>query len=153
NVRSIVPHARVGVAHGQMKEDELEDHMIKFVQGEYDILVSTTIVESGIDIPNANTIIVNRADAFGLAQLYQLRGRVGREKRRAYAYLIVPQGQAITETAVRRLAAIEEFTELGSGFNIAMRDMEIRGAGNLLGKEQHGIVHEIGFELYCEMLQ
>ncbi|MDK2971290.1 MAG: hypothetical protein PWP23_1045 [Candidatus Sumerlaeota bacterium] len=153
NVRSIVPHARIGVAHGQMKEDELEDHMIKFVQGDYDILVSTTIVESGIDIPNANTIIVNRADAFGLAQLYQLRGRVGREKRRAYAYLIVPQGQGITEAAVKRLAAIEEFTELGSGFNIAMRDMEIRGAGNLLGKEQHGIVNEIGFELYCEILQ
>jgi len=152
-LRKIVPHARIGIAHGQMKEDELEDHMIRFVQGEYDILVSTTIVESGIDIPNANTIVVNRADAFGLAQLYQLRGRVGREKRRAYAYLIVPQGQAITEQAVKRLAAIEEFTELGSGFSIAMRDMEIRGAGNLLGKEQHGIVNEIGFELYCEMLQ
>jgi transcription-repair coupling factor (superfamily II helicase) len=152
-VQKIVPHARIGVAHGQMKEEDLEDHMIRFIQRDYDILISTTIVESGIDIPNANTIIVNRADAFGLAQLYQLRGRVGREKRRAYAYLIVPQGQAITETAVRRLAAIEEFTELGSGFNIAMRDMEIRGAGNLLGKEQHGIVHEIGFELYCDMLQ
>jgi transcription-repair coupling factor (superfamily II helicase) len=152
NLAAIVPHARIGVAHGQMKEEELEDHMIRFVQGDYDILVSTTIVESGIDIPNANTIIVNRADAFGLAQLYQLRGRVGRENRRAYAYLIVPQGQAITDAAVRRLAAIEEFTELGSGFNIAMRDMEIRGAGNLLGREQHGIVNEIGFELYCEML-
>lgn len=152
-IRKIVPHARIGVAHGQMKESELEDHMLSFIQGGYDILVSTTIVESGIDIPNANTIIVNRADAFGLAQLYQLRGRVGREKRRAYAYLIVPQGQAITEQAVKRLAAIEEFTELGSGFNIAMRDMEIRGAGNLLGKDQHGIVNEIGFELYCDMLQ
>ncbi len=152
-IRKIVPHARIGVAHGQMKESELEDHMLKFIRGEYDILVSTTIVESGIDIPNANTIIINRADAFGLAQLYQLRGRVGREKRRAYAYLIVPHGQGITEQAVKRLAAIEEFTELGSGFNIAMRDMEIRGAGNLLGKEQHGIVNEIGFELYCEMLQ
>ncbi|MCB2154444.1 transcription-repair coupling factor [bacterium] len=152
-LQKIVPHARIGVAHGQMKEDELENHMLEFMEGNYDILVSTTIVESGIDIQNANTIIVNRADAFGLAQLYQLRGRVGREKRRAYAYLIVPQGQAITETAVKRLAAIEEFTELGSGFNIAMRDMEIRGAGNLLGKEQHGIVNQIGFDLYCEMLQ
>lgn len=152
-LQKIVPHARIGVAHGQMKESELEDHMIEFVKGGYDILVSTTIVESGIDIPNANTILINRADAFGLAQLYQLRGRVGREKRRAYAYLIVPQGQAITDSAVRRLAAIEEFTELGSGFNIAMRDMEIRGAGNMLGKEQHGLVMEIGFELYCDMLQ
>jgi len=152
-IQKIVPHARIGVAHGQMKETELEEHMIEFIKGGYDILVSTTIVESGIDIPNANTIIVNRADAFGLAQLYQLRGRVGREKRRAYAYLIVPEGQGITENAVKRLAAIEEFTELGAGFNIAMRDMEIRGAGNLLGKEQHGIVSEIGFDLYCEMLQ
>ena len=152
-LQKIVPHARIGVAHGQMKEQELEEHMLEFMEGNYDILISTTIVESGIDIQNANTIIVNRADAFGLAQLYQLRGRVGREKRRAYAYLIVPQGQAITEQAVKRLAAIEEFTELGSGFNIAMRDMEIRGAGNLLGKEQHGIVNQIGFDLYCEMLQ
>lgn len=152
-IQKIVPHARIGVAHGQMKESELEDHMLEFMGGGYDILIATTIVESGIDIPNANTIIINRADAFGLAQLYQLRGRVGREKRRAYAYLIVPRGQAITEQAVKRLAAIEEFTELGAGFNIAMRDMEIRGAGNLLGKEQHGIVNEIGFELYCDMLQ
>ncbi|MBI5154234.1 transcription-repair coupling factor [Candidatus Poribacteria bacterium] len=152
-IERIVPHARVGIAHGQMREDELEDHMLKFISGDYDILVSTTIVESGIDIQNANTIIVNRADAFGLAQLYQLRGRVGREHRRAYAYLIVPRGQAITETAIKRLAAIEEFTELGSGFNIAMRDMEIRGTGNLLGKEQHGMIQTIGFELYCEMLQ
>jgi len=151
-INKIVPHARIGVAHGQMKESELEDHMIKFVQGEYDILISTTIVESGIDIPNANTILINRADAFGLAQLYQLRGRVGREKKRAYSYLIVPKGREVTETAIKRLAAIEEFSELGSGFNIAMRDMEIRGAGNILGKEQHGIVMEIGFELYCDML-
>ncbi|MEQ8822412.1 MAG: transcription-repair coupling factor [Sumerlaeia bacterium] len=151
-LQKIVPHAKIGIAHGQMKESELEDHMLKFIGGEYDILVSTTIVESGIDIPNANTMIVNRADAFGLAQLYQLRGRVGRQKRRAYAYLIVPQGQAVTETAVKRLAAIEEFTELGSGFSIAMRDMEIRGTGSLLGKEQHGVLNEIGFELYCDML-
>ncbi|MDX1973188.1 MAG: transcription-repair coupling factor [Candidatus Sumerlaeia bacterium] len=151
-LQKIVPHARIGIAHGQMDESELEEQMLKFIQGEFDILVSTTIVESGIDIPNANTIIVNRADAFGLAQLYQLRGRVGREKRRAYAYLIVPQGQSVTDMALKRLAAIEEFTELGSGFNIAMRDLEIRGAGNILGKEQHGVVMEIGFELYCEML-
>lgn len=151
-LQKIVPHARIGVAHGQMHENALEEKMLNFIQGNFDILVSTTIVESGIDIPNANTIIVNRADAFGLAQLYQLRGRVGREKRRAYAYLIVPKGQSVTDTALKRLAAIEEFTELGSGFNIAMRDLEIRGAGNILGKEQHGVVMEIGFELYCEML-
>ncbi|MGF1574223.1 MAG: transcription-repair coupling factor [Sumerlaeia bacterium] len=151
-LEKIVPHARIGVAHGQMNEHELEEKMITFIKGDFDILVSTTIVESGIDIPNANTIIINRADAFGLAQLYQLRGRVGREKRRAYAYLIVPKGQNVTDTALKRLAAIEEFTELGSGFNIAMRDLEIRGAGNILGKEQHGVVMEIGFELYCEML-
>ncbi|MCX7625730.1 MAG: transcription-repair coupling factor, partial [Candidatus Sumerlaeaceae bacterium] len=149
----IVPTARVAVAHGQMPDDELEEVMIKFIEGDYDILVSTTIIENGLDIPNVNTIIINRADAFGLAQLYQLRGRVGRESRQAYAYLIVPQGQPITEAAVARLAAIEEFAELGSGFHIAMRDLEIRGAGNLLGREQHGTIADVGFELYCKMLE
>jgi transcription-repair coupling factor (superfamily II helicase) len=152
-VKEIVPSARIAVAHGQMPDQELEDVMLHFVDGKIDILVSTTIIENGVDIPNVNTIIVNRADAFGLAQLYQLRGRVGRENRRAYAYLIVPAGQAITEQAVARLAAIEEFTELGMGFNIAMRDMEIRGAGNLLGREQHGSMNDVGFELYCRMLE
>lgn len=152
-VREIVPSARIAIGHGQMNEHELEQVMIDFIDGKYDILVSTTIIESGVDIPNVNTIIVNRADAFGLAQLYQLRGRVGRENRRAYAYLIIPAGQAITEQAVARLAALQEFTELGMGFNIAMRDMEIRGTGNLLGKEQHGTVNSIGFELYCRMLE
>ncbi len=152
-LREIVPHARIVPAHGQMKESELEETMLKFIDREFDILVSTTIIESGVDIPNCNTIIINRADAFGLAQLYQLRGRVGRERRRAYAYLIVPQGRAITETAVKRLAAIEEFAELGAGFSIAMRDLEIRGAGDLLGKQQHGTITEIGFELFCELLE
>jgi transcription-repair coupling factor (superfamily II helicase) len=152
-LQQIVPHARIRHAHGQMDEHELEDVMMSFVEHEFDILVATTIIESGLDIPNCNTIIINRADAFGLSQLYQLRGRVGREKRKAYAYMIVPPGEAITETAVKRLAAIEEFTELGSGFNLAMRDMEIRGAGNLLGAEQHGTISEIGFELYCDMLR
>lgn len=153
SIREIVPHARIVVAHGQMNEHDLEQIILDFIDHKYDILVSTTIIESGIDIPNVNTIIINRADAFGLAQMYQLRGRVGRETRRAYAYLIVPAGQAITEAAVARLQAIEEFTELGVGFNIAMRDMEIRGTGNLLGKEQHGTMNSIGFELYCKMLE
>lgn len=152
-IREIIPHARIQVAHGQMNEHDLEQIILDFIDQKYDILVSTTIIESGIDIPNVNTIIINRADAFGLAQLYQLRGRVGRETRRAYAYLIVPSGQAITESAVARLQAIEEFTELGVGFNIAMRDMEIRGTGNLLGKEQHGSMNAIGYELYCKMLE
>lgn len=153
SIREIVPHARIVVGHGQMNEQDLEQIILDFIDQKYDILVSTTIIESGIDIPNVNTIIINRADAFGLAQLYQLRGRVGRENRRAYAYLVVPSGQAITESAVARLQAIEEFTELGVGFNIAMRDMEIRGTGNLLGKEQHGTMNSIGFELYCKMLE
>jgi transcription-repair coupling factor (superfamily II helicase) len=152
-LREIVPSARIAVAHGQMPDDELEEVMMKFIEGDYDILVSTTIIENGLDIPNVNTIIINRADAFGLAQLYQLRGRVGRESRQAYAYLIVPQGQPITEAAVARLEAIEEFAELGSGFHIAMRDLEIRGAGNLLGREQHGTIADVGFELYCKMLE
>ncbi|MBX7245349.1 MAG: transcription-repair coupling factor [Candidatus Sumerlaeaceae bacterium] len=152
-IREIVPSARIAIGHGQMADNDLEQVMLDFIDGKHDILVSTTIIENGVDIPNVNTIIINRADAFGLAQLYQLRGRVGRETRRAYAYLIVPAGQAITEQAVARLAAIEEFTELGVGFNIAMRDMEIRGAGNLLGKEQHGSMNSVGFELYCKMLE
>ena len=152
-LQKIVPHARIAIGHGQMDDSSLEDVMMDFIDRKYDILVSTTIIENGLDIPNCNTIIINRADAFGLAQLYQLRGRVGRERRRAYAYLIVPQGQMITETAAKRLAAIEEFTELGVGFNIALRDMEIRGTGNILGAEQHGTIDQIGFEMYCEMLE
>ena len=152
-LQDIVPSARIVIGHGQMADADLEQVMIDFIDRKHDILVSTTIIESGLDIPNVNTIIINRADTFGLAQLYQIRGRVGRENRRAYAYLIVPQGQAITDQAVARLAAIEEFTDLGMGFNIAMRDMEIRGVGNLLGREQHGTMNNIGFELYCRMLE
>lgn len=152
-LQEIVPHAKIAIGHGQMKQGELEDVMMDFINQKYDILVATTIVESGVDIPNCNTIIINRADAFGLAQLYQLRGRVGRERRRAYAYLIVPQGRAITDAAVKRLQAIEEFAELGVGFSIAMRDLEIRGAGDVLGKQQHGAISEIGFELFCELLE
>ncbi len=152
-LQEIVPGLRIAVAHGQMNEHELEQVMLDFVDRKYDVLLSTTIIENGLDIPNVNTIIINRADALGLAQLYQLRGRVGRDVKRAYAYLITPSGEAITDSAMRRLAAIEEFTELGVGFNIAMRDLEIRGSGNLLGKEQHGCIVSIGFDLYCRLLE
>jgi transcription-repair coupling factor (superfamily II helicase) len=152
-VKEIAPNARVIFAHGQMEESQLEQIMIDFIDGNYDILVSTTIIENGIDIPNVNTIIINRADTFGLAQLYQLRGRVGRDVRQAYAYLILPPGQAITSQAIKRLETLEEFTELGVGFSIAMRDLEIRGTGNILGREQHGAITDIGYELYCRMLE
>ncbi len=153
SVREIVPHARIAVAHGRMDEDDLENIMINFIAGQYDILLSTTIIENGLDIPNVNTIIINRADAMGLAQLYQLRGRVGRDVRQAYAYLIMPRGRPISDAAVKRLAALEEFTELGMGFSVAMRDMEIRGAGNILGREQHGAIADVGFEMYCQLLE
>ena len=152
-IHEVVPQARIIFAHGQMDEHELEKIMIDFIAGKYDILISTTIIENGIDIPNVNTIIINRADTFGLAQLYQLRGRVGRDVRQAYAYLILPPGQAITPTALKRLEALEEFTDLGVGFSIAMRDMEIRGTGNILGAEQHGAISDVGFELYCRLLE
>jgi len=152
-LHSIVPKARIAIAHGQMNEKDLEQVMIDFINQKYDILLSTSIIENGVDIPNVNTIIINRADTFGLAELYQLRGRVGRDIHRAYAYLIVPKGTAITDTAKERLNAIREFTELGSGFGVAMKDMEIRGTGNILGKEQHGSIVSIGFELYCQMLE
>ena len=142
HVRRIVPRARIGVGHGQMRERELEEIMRRFVEGEIDVLVSTMIVESGLDVPNANTMFVNRADMFGLAQLYQLRGRVGRSHRRAYCYLIVPE--AIDEDSERRLKILEHHTELGSGYRIALKDMELRGAGNLLGPEQSGFVHAVG---------
>ena len=152
-IKEIVPQARIVVGHGQMNEEELENVMLEFVDGKYDILVSTTIIESGMDIPNVNTIIMDRADMFGLAQIYQLRGRVGRQSRQAYAYLLLPNERNITEQAVQRINAIQEFSGLGAGFNLAMRDMEIRGVGNLLGKEQHGTVCDIGFELYCHLLE
>jgi transcription-repair coupling factor (superfamily II helicase) len=152
-IRKIVPRARLVVAHGQMDEKQLEKIMIDFIAGHYDILISTTIIENGIDIPNVNTIIINRADTFGLAQLYQLRGRVGRDVRQAYAYLILPPGDAITPAAIKRLEALEEFTELGVGFSIAMRDMEIRGTGSILGAQQHGAITDVGFDLYCRLLE
>ncbi len=151
-VRALVPEARVAVAHGQMPEHELEQTMLDFADGKYDVLVCTTIIESGLDIPNVNTLIVNRADTFGLAQLYQLRGRVGRSARRAYAYLLVPKARSITEAAEKRLRAMMEATELGAGFQIAMKDLEIRGAGNILGAEQSGHIHAVGFELYTRLL-
>ena len=148
----VVPEARVGIAHGQMAEGELERAMTSFAAAEFDVLVCTTIIESGLDIPNVNTLIVNRADSFGLAQLYQIRGRVGRSSRRAYAYLMIPRSQALNETAERRLKAMLAATELGAGFRIAMKDLEIRGAGNILGAEQSGHIHAVGFELYTRML-
>ncbi len=152
-LHSIVPEARVIVAHGQMPENDLERVMFDFVQGRYNILLCTSIIESGLDIPRANTILVNRADAFGLAQLYQIRGRVGRGRDRAYAVLLVPPDARINPEAKQRLATLQRFTELGAGFEIARHDLEMRGAGNLLGKEQSGHIHAIGLELYMEMLQ
>jgi transcription-repair coupling factor (superfamily II helicase) len=151
-VRALVPEARVRVAHGQMAEGQLERTMLDFLRGDADVLVCTSIVESGLDIPTANTLIIERADTFGLAQLYQIRGRVGRSRERAYAYLLYPSHAALSEEASKRLATLSDYTELGSGFKIAMRDLEIRGAGNLLGEEQSGHVAAIGFELYVSML-
>ncbi|MDQ3933835.1 MAG: transcription-repair coupling factor [Actinomycetota bacterium] len=151
-VRAMCPRARVSVAHGQMAEGQLEKVMLEFLRGGADVLVCTTIVEAGLDIPTANTLIVERADQLGLAQLYQIRGRVGRSRERAYAYLLYPSSAALTEQAAARLATLSDYTELGSGFKIAMRDLEIRGAGNLLGDEQSGHVAAVGFELYVSML-
>jgi transcription-repair coupling factor (superfamily II helicase) len=151
-IRALVPSARVAVAHGQMAEKQLESVMLDFLRGNTDVLVCTTIVEAGLDISSANTLIVERADALGLAQLYQIRGRVGRSRERAYAYLFYPSSAALTEDAAARLSTLSDYTELGSGFKIAMRDLEIRGAGNLLGDEQSGHVAAIGFELYVSML-
>jgi transcription-repair coupling factor (superfamily II helicase) len=150
---SLVPEARLGLAHGQMPEEQLQQTMVQFIEGRLDVLVTTTIIESGIDIPNANTLIVNRADQFGLADLYQLRGRVGRFTRKAYAYLLVPKGSALTQDARERLRAIMQHTALGSGFKIAMEDLKLRGAGNLLGVEQHGHITAVGFDLYCRLLR
>jgi transcription-repair coupling factor (superfamily II helicase) len=152
-LRQIVPEARIVVAHGQMPADELEGAMLRFVRREADILVATTIIESGLDIPNANTIFINEADNYGLADLHQLRGRVGRWKHRAYAYLLLSPDKSVTSTAARRLKAIEEFTELGAGFKIALRDLEIRGAGNILGTQQSGHIAAVGYELYCQLLE
>ena len=149
----LVPEARVGAAHGQMAEEALEQVMVAFIDGELDVLVTTTIIESGIDIPNANTLIMTRADTFGLADLYQLRGRVGRFDRKAYAYLMVPNDAVLTAEARRRLMALTEHTALGSGVKIAMEDLKIRGAGNLLGVEQSGHISAVGFDFYCRLLR
>ena len=152
-IQKLAPKARVVVGHGQMGERELEKVMLRFIRDEADVLVSTTIIENGLDIPRANTIIVNRADRFGLSELYQLRGRVGRSNQRAYAYLLVPPEVSLTALARRRLAALREFSDLGAGFRIAALDLELRGAGNLLGREQHGHIVAIGFDLYTQMLE
>lgn len=152
-VSELVPQIRIAVAHGRMHEKSLEDTMMKFIKGEIDCLISTTIIESGIDIPNANTLIINRADMFGLADLYQLRGRVGRFTHAAYAYLLVPKQFVLTSESQKRLQAIMKFKELGSGFKLAMEDLELRGAGNLLGVEQSGYIYSVGFDLYCRLLK
>jgi transcription-repair coupling factor (superfamily II helicase) len=152
-LQRIIPDARVVVGHGQMGEEELERAMLGFVEHKYDVLLATTIVENGLDIPNANTIIINRADRYGLSQLYQLRGRVGRSDRPAYAYLLIPPQEALSPVARKRLAAIKEFSDLGSGFRVAALDLEIRGAGNLLGGEQSGHIDAVGFEMYMKLLE
>jgi transcription-repair coupling factor (superfamily II helicase) len=152
-LRTLLPNARIVVGHGQMHSDDLEEVMTKFVNGEADVLLSTTIIESGLDIPNANTIIIDRADRFGLSDLYQLRGRVGRYKHQAYAYLLLPRHAGLLTDARKRISAIKQYSTLGSGFKIAMRDLEIRGAGNLLGSEQSGHITAVGFELYCQLLK
>jgi transcription-repair coupling factor (superfamily II helicase) len=152
-LRALVPQARIVVGHGQMHADDLEEVMTKFINGEAEVLLSTTIIESGLDIPNANTIIIDRADRFGLSDLYQLRGRVGRYKHQAYAYLLLPRHARLLTDVRKRISAIKQYSTLGSGFKIAMRDLEIRGAGNLLGSEQSGHITAVGFELYCQLLK
>ncbi len=152
-LQQIVPEARIAIGHGQMPENELEQVMLDFVDHSFDLLLATTIVESGLDIPNANTIFIDEADRYGLADLHQLRGRVGRYKHRAYCYLLVDPHKHLSTTAARRLRAIEEFSQMGSGFAIAMRDLELRGAGNILGTQQSGHIATVGYELYCELLE
>ncbi len=152
-LQKMLPDCKIAVGHGQMSENALEKTMLDFMEGEYDILISTTIIETGLDIPNVNTLIIYDADKFGLSQLYQLRGRVGRSNRIAYCYLTYQKDKVLTEVAQKRLQSIKEFTDLGSGFKIALRDLEIRGAGNILGLEQHGFIASIGFDLYCQLLE
>ena len=151
-IQELVPEAHVAFAHGQMKEHDLERIMYEFIQGDIDVLVSTTIIETGMDISNVNTIIIHDADRMGLSQLYQLRGRVGRSNRTAYAFLLYKKDKMLKEVAEKRLHAIREYSDLGSGFKIAMRDMEIRGVGTLLGQRQHGHMQAVGYHLYCKML-
>ena len=151
-IKKIVPEARIAVAHGQMPTTQLEDTIIDFINYDYDILLATTVIESGIDMPNVNTIFVNNANHFGLSDLHQLRGRVGRSNRKAYCYLITPGMKDVSYDARRRLQAISTFSDLGSGFNIAMQDLDIRGAGNMLGAEQSGFIAELGYETYQKIL-
>ena len=153
NLIALVPSARIEIAHGRMSEAALEKTMVKFIKSEIDVLACTTIIESGIDIPNANTLIVNNAENFGLADLYQLKGRVGRFTRKAHAYFIVNKKSSLTHQSQKRLEAIKKFSELGAGFKLAMQDLELRGAGNLLGTQQHGYIEQIGFDLYCRLLK
>jgi transcription-repair coupling factor (superfamily II helicase) len=152
-IKRLVGHARVAVAHGQMPGKLLEEIMLQFLGGEIDVLVCTSIIESGIDIPNANTLIINRADRFGLSELHQLRGRVGRMDIKAYAYFIVPHDYRLSEIAKKRMEAIEKHSDLGAGFQIAFEDLQLRGAGNLLGQQQSGFISTIGFDLYCRLLK
>jgi len=147
-----VPNAKVGVGHGQMDGKKLEELMLAFMEGDFDVLVATTIIESGLDVPNANTIFINNANNFGLSDLHQMRGRVGRSNKKAFCYFIAPPYSAMTEDARKRIQALEQFSELGSGFNIAMKDLEIRGAGDLLGGEQSGFINEIGFDTYQKIM-
>jgi transcription-repair coupling factor (superfamily II helicase) len=148
----LLPEVRIITAHGALREEELEEVMHSFIRGDYQVLLATAIIENGLDIPNVNTIVIDRADMFGISQLYQLRGRVGRSDQPAYAYLFYPDRRAITELAMKRLRIISDFTELGSGFRIALKDLEIRGAGNLLGREQHGDILAVGLDLYLKLL-
>ncbi|UKI41713.1 MAG: hypothetical protein L6V95_01260 [Candidatus Melainabacteria bacterium] len=150
--KKLVPNAKIAVGHGQLDEKTLEQVMVDFANGEYNVLVATTIIESGLNIENANTIIITNSEKFGLAQLYQLRGRVGRAQRQAYCYCLYNKSKNLTEEAIKRLKAIKDFTTLGSGYQIALRDIEIRGVGNLLGTKQHGHMMNVGFDTYCELL-
>jgi len=152
-IQELAPAARIGVGHGQMGEAELERTMLRFMRHEFDILVCTTIIENGLDIPLANTMIIEHAERYGLSELYQLRGRVGRSNRRAYAYLLVPADTELSEVARKRLAALKEFSDLGAGFKIAALDLELRGAGNILGGEQHGHIAAVGFDMYVRLLE
>ena len=151
-IYKLVPDARIGIAHGQMEGDKLEKVMVRFIEGEYDVLVSTNIIESGLDIPNANTIIINQAHMFGLSDLHQMRGRVGRSNKKAFCYLLTPPASLLTADSRKRLTALEEFSDLGDGFKVAMRDLDIRGAGNLLGAEQSGFITDLGFDTYHKIL-
>ena len=151
-IQRVVPGAKIGVGHGQMEGKKLEKLMLSFINGEFDVLVSTTIVESGLDVTNANTIFINNANNFGVSDLHQMRGRVGRSNKKAFCYFITPPYSVMTEDARKRISALEQFSDLGSGINIAMKDLEIRGAGDLLGGEQSGFINEIGFDTYQKIL-